>query len=290
MTLSDLIELHAQRTPDAPALAAGLQQVGYKDWHQRVEAAAGMLMAHHVQPGDTVAIGLPNAPYWQWAFLLGALRLGAAPAVLGARPLAELRALGDGNPHVVALAGSGLARVSGIRPIAVTPLELSTLKSTRLVRGLPALEAAEASLGLVLFSLIGTSTRALRLDAGALRARIATLRELYVLETGSRLLSALTERVSSGDARGALRLVQRVSSALMSRAYRSEAGDWESDEEGALGECVVPTAPREGTARPYFEVLFVSPAPHTRWPSQVSNSPRCATMRGSLGLSANARS
>src|SRR5262245_57186678 len=40
---------------------------------------------------------------------------------------------------------------------------------------------------------------------------------------GLRLLKALEERVSSGDAHGTLRMVQRVSSALMSRSYRGEA-------------------------------------------------------------------
>lgn len=101
--------------------------------------------------------------------------------------------------------------------------------------------------------------------------RLEGLRPFESLQAypGPRLLAALSERVSSGDARGTLRLVQRVSSALMSRAYRSEAGDWDSDEEGALGERVMPTAPREGTARPYFEALFVSPAPHARWANHV---------------------
>ena len=57
--------------------------------------------------------------------------------------------------------------------------------------------------------------------------RLEALRPFESLQAypGPRLLAALTERVSSGDARGTLRLVQRVSSALMSRAYRSESGE-----------------------------------------------------------------
>ncbi|TAH37467.1 MAG: decarboxylase [Planctomycetota bacterium] len=86
---------------------------------------------------------------------------------------------------------------------------------------------------------------------------------------GLRLLQALEERVSSGDAHAAARLVQRVSSALMSRSYRGESGDLEPEEDGGAGERALPTAPREAAARPYFEVLFVSPAPLSRRQAQV---------------------
>jgi len=86
---------------------------------------------------------------------------------------------------------------------------------------------------------------------------------------GLRLLHALEERVASGDAHGALRLVQRVSSALMSRNYRNEAGDWENDEEGTGPDRTMPTAQRESATRPYFETLFVTPTPHTRWNAQI---------------------
>ncbi len=86
---------------------------------------------------------------------------------------------------------------------------------------------------------------------------------------GVRLVRALEERIGSGDAQGTLRLVQRVASALMSRAYRSEVGDVEADEEGTVGERVMPTAQRDTTGRPYFEALFVTPSPQSRWPAQV---------------------
>jgi arginine decarboxylase len=86
---------------------------------------------------------------------------------------------------------------------------------------------------------------------------------------GMRLVRAIEERIGSGDAQGALRLVQRVSGALMTRGYRSEAGEWEGDEEGAIGERVMPTAARETSARPYFEALFVTPSPPSRWNAQI---------------------
>jgi len=86
---------------------------------------------------------------------------------------------------------------------------------------------------------------------------------------GTRLMRALEERVQSGDAPGALRLVQRVASALLSRAYRGELGDVDTDEDGPGGERT--GGQRDTTGRPYFEALFVTPAPQARWPAQVQN-------------------
>ena len=101
--------------------------------------------------------------------------------------------------------------------------------------------------------------------------RLELLRPFESLQAfpGVRLLRTLEERVSSGDAQGTLRLVQRVASALMTRGYRNEPGEWEADEEGAIGERAMPTAARETTARPYFEALFVTPSPPSRWPAQI---------------------
>jgi arginine decarboxylase len=112
-------------------------------------------------------------------------------------------------------------------------------------------------------------------NAAALRAecarRLEGLRPLEALQAfpGPRLMQWIEERVSSGDAHGTVRLVQRVSTALMSRSYRHEAaGEWELDDESS-GERVMPTAMRENGSRPYFETLFVAPSPPSRWPAQV---------------------
>jgi arginine decarboxylase len=80
---------------------------------------------------------------------------------------------------------------------------------------------------------------------------------------GARALNAIKERLSDGDAIGASRLVQRISTALMTRSYRADAGEWESEDDAASTDRVMPTA--ETTARPYFEVLFVTPTPPSRW-------------------------
>src|SRR6188768_2081813 len=64
---------------------------------------------------------------------------------------------------------------------------------------------------------------------------------------GVRAMNVIKERLSSGDAIGTSRLVQRISTALMTRSYRADAGEWESEDDGAANERVMPTA--ETTAR-----------------------------------------
>ncbi len=57
--------------------------------------------------------------------------------------------------------------------------------------------------------------------------------EAFQAYPGARLLNAIKERLAAGDALGTARLVQRVSSALMSRSYRSDAGEWEAEDDAA---------------------------------------------------------
>jgi len=78
---------------------------------------------------------------------------------------------------------------------------------------------------------------------------------------GPVMLRTLEERIASGDAAGTSRLVQSISTALLTHSYRTNVADWERDEGVAsIGERVPGTAD-EGTGyRPYFEVLAVSPA------------------------------
>ncbi len=87
-------------------------------------------------------------------------------------------------------------------------------------------------------------------DAGLQAACNEALTALLPMEDfqaypGARLLNAIKERVAGGDALGTARLVQRVSSALMSRSYRSDAGEWESEDDAAAPERVMPTAQGE---------------------------------------------
>ena len=114
-------------------------------------------------------------------------------------------------------------------------------------------------------------------DQNARAAVTAALAELTPFEDfqaypGLRLLATLKDRVKGGDSMGAARLVQRISSSLMSRSYRADGSEWEPDDEPTgSGERQMPTAAGDPNARPYFEVLVVSPAPSQKWPSQVQN-------------------
>jgi arginine decarboxylase len=77
---------------------------------------------------------------------------------------------------------------------------------------------------------------------------------------GPHLLSILRERVAAGDAHGTARLVRRISLALMTHAHRRDPSEFDPDEDAPPPSSVMPTAGSEGSSRPYFEVLVVSPS------------------------------
>ena len=66
----------------------------------------------------------------------------------------------------------------------------------------------------------------------------AALSELVATEEfhaypGHHLLAALSDSASADDARSALALVKRISTALLTRSFRRQAGDWEAHEENS---------------------------------------------------------
>ncbi len=123
-----------------------------------------------------------------------------------------------------------------------------------------------------------------RSDASLQAACNAALTALLPMEDfqaypGGRILNAIKERQAGGDAIGVARLVQRVSSALMSRSYRSDPGEWEAEDDAADGGARDADRARRDGVRPYFEVLFVTPTPPSRWPAQRSRSASCGARR-----------
>jgi arginine decarboxylase len=101
-----------------------------------------------------------------------------------------------------------------------------------------------------------------------------TLTQLWAFEQyqafpGPRLMNDLKERLSEDDHAGFARLVRRIASALLSRSYRGDSAEWDSDEEPAGTGRTMPTAARDSKARPYFEALFVTPTPPSRWPAHI---------------------
>jgi arginine decarboxylase len=83
---------------------------------------------------------------------------------------------------------------------------------------------------------------------------------------GPVLLKTLSERIAGGDAAGTVRLAQSISAALLTHSYRTNLNDWESDESPTnLGDRLPGRNEDAVRHRPYFEVLFVSPARPAVW-------------------------
>jgi arginine decarboxylase len=101
-------------------------------------------------------------------------------------------------------------------------------------------------------------------------ASLAELRqwEDFFAYPGRDLIGRLGERINAGDASGTVRLAQSISGALMTRSYRNEPSEWESENATALtlGEGAAVNGDGVAAYRPYFEVLVVSPARQAAWP------------------------
>jgi len=99
----------------------------------------------------------------------------------------------------------------------------------------------------------------------AVEAALVELRALedFFAYPGPRLMKALTERINSDDALGVGRMVRRMSGALLSGSYRYDGGEWETADDAADAppERLSPTFSGGESYRPYFETLFVTPAP-----------------------------
>ncbi len=96
---------------------------------------------------------------------------------------------------------------------------------------------------------------------------VASLSELKKWEDffaypGLSLVSALEARIQGADTIGALRLTQTISNSLLTHSYRGNT-DMDSDDEMQINLTGrVPGGDTEtSTHRPYFEVLFATPAP-----------------------------
>src|SRR3954452_16282661 len=111
----------------------------------------------------------------------------------------------------------------------------------------------------------GGETRNL-LDAAF--AKIAVQEEFHAFP-GGRLMAALRERLAGdlASAQSFAALVRRISAAVVTRDYRHDPSEWETDDSGDIPADLLPPTLGHGIARrPYFEVLVVTPAPMARWP------------------------
>src|SRR4051812_31262534 len=101
---------------------------------------------------------------------------------------------------------------------------------------------------------------------------IATLDELqqwegYFAFPGPALLNLLGEHMNSGDVVGTARLARTISTAIVTHSYRTTVGEWEKEDEsvGNLADRLPLSTDQKTTHRPYFEVLFASPARQSLW-------------------------
>ncbi len=102
MRLDTLLELAAERAPDATAIVDGERRYTYAQWHERVRRVAGGLAALGVGVGDRVALCLRNREELA-TIHLACQRLGAITTPLNFRLAAGEIAycIGDAAPRVV---------------------------------------------------------------------------------------------------------------------------------------------------------------------------------------------
>ena len=96
--------------------------------------------------------------------------------------------------------------------------------------------------------------------------------EEFFAYPGSRLISALRERIGTGEAEGAASLSRRISESILTRAYKHDSSTWEAAEQLADAPPDLNTATmlHKPGVRPYFEMLVVSPGAADRGAHQAA--------------------
>ena len=84
---------------------------------------------------------------------------------------------------------------------------------------------------------------------------------------GLHLMAALRDCAASDDARATVALVRRISTALITRSFRRNSGDWNLHDDGevAIPDMLPATIGHTDTQKPYFETLIVTGVPADRW-------------------------
>src|SRR2546429_1863957 len=184
------------------------------------------------------------------------------------------------TPGHWAISSGSSSTGSGISSDPVHPYEEVSLMSTTSIERVLGLNeffaASEArvdrwrTLNRVARALMGTGpgpVGGLRRDPKELLAEVAPL-EGFCAYPGAGLMAQVYERLQTGDRTGFARLVQRISSALLSNSYRGDVEPWKAEEESdpRVPDVLPPSVGRGQARRPYFEVLCVSPADRVMWP------------------------
>ena len=91
--------------------------------------------------------------------------------------------------------------------------------------------------------------------------------ESYWAYPGSRLMATIREAIDEANAGVFARLVQKISSALLTGAYRHETGAWDplQESEARPLDILPPDVQVSETQKPYFELLVVTPNDPSTW-------------------------
>jgi arginine decarboxylase len=106
----------------------------------------------------------------------------------------------------------------------------------------------------------------LRSIASDLLGQMDTL-ESFFAYPGPKHMATVRERLAEGDSGGLVRLVQRISAALLSRSYREDptAAEFVEESDSAPQSASSPPQNGAGAHKPYFEALFVSSTSPGTW-------------------------
>lgn len=100
--IADLVRLHAQHTPDHPALADAHRTLNYGELDALMDRIAASLQQGGLNPGDAVAVCAASSVNYAAVFL-GALRAGVAVAPLapGSTPASLARMIEDADARIL---------------------------------------------------------------------------------------------------------------------------------------------------------------------------------------------
>jgi arginine decarboxylase len=103
-------------------------------------------------------------------------------------------------------------------------------------------------------------------EAGRVLSGLVALED-YWAYPGPRLMATVGEALKERNAGLFTRLVQKISAALLTGAYRHDAGPWDplEDRETRVAEILPPDVHPGDAAKPYFEVLVVTPNDPRGW-------------------------
>ncbi len=103
-------------------------------------------------------------------------------------------------------------------------------------------------------------------EALSLFGDVASL-EFFFAYPGPRLMAAIEQALAERNAGVSVRLVQQVSTALLTNAYRNDSGVWDplQDEAAHQADLLPPEVQAGNGHKPYFETLVVTPADPSQW-------------------------